>query len=323
MSLFKKASELEEKKAISVLIYGQPGAGKSTLGVSAPGPVVVFDFDGGIRRVNMAHRAEVITVEVKQWSEVGQALVDPEMAAFNTIVIDTAGKMLSFMDKDIIAKSRDKNPIRSLTLNEYGIRKSMFNSFVQQVLAMGKNLVFIAHEREEKDGDIKKIRPEIGGSSAGDLIKELDLVGYLQLIGTERVISFTPCERFYAKNACNLPPAFKVPIILDANGNMTKDTKGRVIRNTFLTDVVSTYTMSQAERTKRLLHYDDLKNEVELRITDVHDAESANEAQEAFEEMEEVFDIRLYAKQLLYEKAVKLGLRWNRGDSKYEAAKEK
>ena len=70
----------------------------------------MFDFDGGIRRVNMAHRAEVITVEVKQWSEVGQALADPEMAAFNTIVIDTAGKMLSFMDKDIIAKSRDKKP---------------------------------------------------------------------------------------------------------------------------------------------------------------------------------------------------------------------
>ena len=111
--------------------------------------------------------------------------------------------------------------------------------------------------------------------------------------------------------------------VYDANGNMTKDTKGRVIRNTFLTDVVSTYTMSQAERTKRLLHYDDLKNEVELRITDVHDAESANEAQEAFEEMEEVFDIRLYAKQLLYEKSVKLGLRWNRTESKYEAAKEK
>lgn len=81
--------------------------------------------------------------------------------------------------------------------------------------------------------------------------------------------------------------------------------------------------MSQAERTKRLLHYDDLKNEVELRITDVHDTESANEAQEAFEEMEEVFDIRLYAKQLLYEKSVKLGLRWNRTESKYEAAKEK
>ena len=203
------------------------------------------------------------------------------MAAFNTIVIDTAGKMLSFMDKDIIAKSRDKNPIRSLTLNEYGIRKSMFNSFVQQVLAMGKNLVFIAHEREEKDGDVKKIRPEIGGSSAGDLIKELDLVGYLQLIGTERVISFTPCERFYAKNACNLPPAFKVPIILDANGNMTKDTKGRVIRNTFLTDVVALIHCHRQSVQNDSCIMTILKNEVELRITDVHDAESANEAQEA------------------------------------------
>lgn len=227
------------------------------------------------------------------------------------------------MDKDIISKSRDKNPIRSLTLNEYGIRKSMFNSFVQQVLAMGKNLVFIAHEREEKDGDIKKIRPEIGGSSAGDLIKELDLVGYLQLIGTERVISFTPCERFYAKNACNLPSAFKVPIILDANGNMAKDAKGRVIRNTFLSDIVNTYTMSQAERTKRLQHYDDLKSDVELRIADVADADTANKAKEDFDEMEEVFDIRLYANQLLYEKCVKLGLKWSRSDGKYESAKEK
>lgn len=323
MSFFKKASELEEKKAISVLIYGQPGAGKSTLGASAPGPVVVFDFDGGIRRVNMAHRAEIITVEINEWSEVGQTLADQEMATFNTIVIDTAGKMLSFMDKDIIAKSRDKNPIRSLTLNEYGIRKSMFNSFIQQILSMGKNLIFIAHEREEKDGDVKKIRPEIGGSSAGDLIKELDLVGYLQLIGNERVISFTPCERFYAKNACNLPPAFKVPIILDTNGNMVKDSKGRVIRNTFLSDVVNTYTMSQGERTKRLVHYNELKDEVELRVADVNNSESATKAKKDIDEMEEVFDIRLYANQKLYEKCISLHLKWSHSENAYISVDKK
>lgn len=48
---------------------------------------------------------------------------------------------------------------------------------------MGKSVIFVAHEREEKVGDEKQIRPEIGGSSAGDLIKELDLVGYMEAIG--------------------------------------------------------------------------------------------------------------------------------------------
>ena len=53
---------------------------------------------------------------------------------------------------------------------------------------MGKSVIFVAHEREEKNGEEKQIRPEIGGSSAGDLIKELDLVGYMEL--SERSVPF-------------------------------------------------------------------------------------------------------------------------------------
>ena len=68
---------------------------------------------------------------------------------------------------------------------------------------MGKSVIFVAHEREEKNGEDKQIRPEIGGSSAGDLIKELDLVGYMEAIGKDRTISFDPCEKFYGKNTCN------------------------------------------------------------------------------------------------------------------------
>lgn len=323
MSLFKKASELTEKKTISILIYGQPGSGKSSMAVSAPGPVVVFDFDGGIRRVNAAHRAETITVEINEWKDVEEAMKSEEMAQFKTIVIDTAGKMLSFMDKYIIAKSRDKNPVRSLTLNEYGIRKTMFNNFVQQSMTMGKNVVFIAHDREEKDGEIRKVRPEVGGSSAGDLIKELDLVGYLELIGNERVISFTPCERFYAKNACNLPPAFKVPVILDDHGNMMKDSRGRVIRNTFLTDIIKTHMMSQSERMEKLSMYDTLKEIINDKIATVTDADSANEIAEDLASLEVIFDSELYGKQRLYSKCISLGLKWNKLTSKYESCEKK
>lgn len=39
MSLFKQPSELEVSTTIKALIYGQPGLGKSTLGLSTPSPV--------------------------------------------------------------------------------------------------------------------------------------------------------------------------------------------------------------------------------------------------------------------------------------------
>ena len=64
MSLFKKPSELAINSTIKVLVYGAPGMGKSTLGLSAPSPVLL-DFDGGVQRVNGAF--QVPTLQVEKW----------------------------------------------------------------------------------------------------------------------------------------------------------------------------------------------------------------------------------------------------------------
>lgn len=106
---------------------------------------------------------------------------------------------------------------------------------------MGKSVIFVAHEREEKNGEDKQIRPEIGGSSAGDLIKELDLVGYMEAIGKDRTISFDPCEKFYGKNTCNLPARIKIPVIINAEGTITGP-------NDFMTKIVNTYQTYQENR---------------------------------------------------------------------------
>ena len=95
MGLIKKPNELTVKSTLSALIYGQPGMGKTTLALSSPHPLLL-DFDGGVHRVNAAHRVD--TVQITKWEEVNEVLSSPEVAEYQTIVIDTAGKMLSFMD---------------------------------------------------------------------------------------------------------------------------------------------------------------------------------------------------------------------------------
>lgn len=313
MSLFKKPSELEFVTTIKMLVYGQPGIGKSTMALSAPNPVL-FDFDGGVQRVNVAFQCP--TLQVKSWEEALQALEELKGGEVDckTIVIDTAGKMLDFMSDYIMRNdSKMKQRDGSLSLKGYGARKVMFQNFLREVAMMGKNIVFVAHEREEKDGETKIVRPEIGGSSAGDLMKELDLVGYVQAVGSDRTVYWTPQEKFYAKNTCNLPAWQKIPVIVDANGNVTQ-------QNDTLQKVFVYYenNVKKIEETRK--RYNELLDEIELAIENITDAKSANEFAKAISNAEIIWDSKVRAREMFKAKVEKLNLKWNAKSKTYEDA---
>ncbi len=313
-SLFKNPSELKVNNTIKALIYGDPGVGKSTLALSAPTPLL-FDTDHGVQRVNGAFQCP--TLQVENWQQVNDALAEIEKGDIpcQTIVIDTAGKLLDYMAADIIkSNSRYGKADGSLTLQGYGVRKSMFINFIKRVSIMGKHIVFVAHMKEDKDGDTRIIRPEIGGSSAGDLIKELDLVGYMSAIGKDRTVFWSGEERFYAKNTCNLPAAHKVLPIVDEKGNVTGE-------NNFLTLVFAQYEANLKSTAATRQRYDKVLENFTKGIEDVKDAESATKVYKTTEEYNgHVWDSKVRIEKLLAAKAQALNLKFDAINQKYEAA---
>lgn len=304
MSVIKKPFELNVQPYTKTLIYGQPGLRKTTFALSSPAPLLI-DFDGGVHRVDPRHQTD--TVQVSCWEDVAVVLRE-DLSDYKTIVVDTAGKMLDFMTQYLI-KEDPKLGQRdgSLSLKGYGARKVMFINFLRQVMSMGKHLVFVAHEREEKEGDQKIIRPEIGGSSAGDLIKELDLVGYMQSIGNKKTISFEPCEKFYGKNTCKLPPT--IDLI-----NTLEDEKP----NDQLANIITSYQKSLEQRKEIAVQYNDLMALIKDGIEEAETPDALTQAAGWAQGLQHIWDSKLQASYMLKERADSLGLTWDGKAKKYK-----
>ena len=310
MGLIKKPSEIAPKGTISVLVYGEPGIGKTTIACSAPNPVL-FDYDGGVQRINGAH--QVPTLQPQSWEDTNAAIeeIEREMPEVQTIVIDTAGKMLDYMSAYIIKNNpKMKKFDGSLSLQGYGVRKQMFVDFINRLSIMGKNVIFVAHEKEEKRGEEWVKRPEIGGSSAADLIKELDLVGYMRAIGKQRTIAFNPTEAYYAKNTCSLPEVEAIPVVVDDKGDA-------VGTNNYFALVVERYNQYQIAKQQKTADYAELMDVIEGMVAECKDADTLNEVVAKIGSVEHIYNSKLIAGRLLNKKATELGCKYDKLSKAY------
>jgi hypothetical protein len=294
---------------LKCLIYGQAGAGKTSLALSAPKPLLL-DFDGGVHRVHFTHQTE--TVPIRSWEDCENAL-NEDLNAFESIVIDTGGKLLDFMSEHIIAKNPKLGKRNgALTLPGFGERKGMFRQFCRRIMMMQKHLVFVAHRDTQKNGDEIRYVPLFGGSSYDDLITDLDLVGYLETVGRKRTVTFDPTDRNDGKNVCNLPPEMELPAIVDSAGN--------ALPNNFLQkSVIEPYIANLQERIEITRQYNRITGELKENINLITDAASANDFISRIDKFEHVGNSKTIASQLLREKAKELKLTYNK-DKGYEHA---
>lgn len=311
MSLIKKPNELEINPFIKALIYGQAGMGKTTLSLSAPN-TLLFDFDGGVHRVNKAHQVD--TVQIKNYQNFIDVLAE-DLSAYKTLVIDTGGKLLDHMGEYIIAKnSKMGRPNGMLTLQGYGERKAMFSALVKKVSIMGKHIIFVAHRETKTEGDDTRYVPLFGGSNYDSLVTELDLVGYVEANGSERTITFNPTSRNDGKNTCNLPAVMKIPTIVDESGNTTAP-------NDFLQKVIISYEDRLKKGNEDAVKYEEIMAEIRENIMLITDDASANDFVSRIGEWEHIGNSKAASGKLLQEQAKKLNLVFDKETKRYQSAK--
>jgi hypothetical protein len=210
MALFLPNQLTAEDKRFSMIIYGAPGMGKTTLALSAPNPVLV-DFDRGILRVNAAHRKP--TVSVSSYDEFLQDIQSDAIKAFETVIIDTGGSFITVM-QDWVKRKDPKYGRKdgALALQGYGVLKAEFiriSAYLRDVL--NKNIIYVFHSVEEKKGDDTVMRIMCEGSAKNLVWQPTDFGGYVYESAGQHVINFTPCEAFFAKGCFGIRGARPIP----------------------------------------------------------------------------------------------------------------
>jgi hypothetical protein len=209
--MIKKPNELNfDDVRFNVLIGGYPGIGKTTLGLSAPKPLLL-DLDKGISRVNAKFRKDAS--EVETYEELLDDLNNSDLSDYETIVVDTGGRLLDLMKSWAIRKEpKNGQTDGNLTLKGYGVVGKEFMDFVNNIkYKFHKHCVVIFHAKEEKDGDLTKLRILVEGQSKDNVWQPMDLGGFIEVIGNEHKIGFTNCERYFAKGVHGIKGLWTIP----------------------------------------------------------------------------------------------------------------
>jgi hypothetical protein len=199
-----KASDPIQVQAVNIVIYGQPGAGKTSIAGAAKS-ALLLDFDRGSHR--SAFRPDAVRIE--HWNEVAQ-LTKQDLEGYSTLALDTGGRALDFLAAAMPAtegKTQLKRPSGGLTLQGFGRLKDEFGGWLRRINTFGLDVLIICHDKEDKDGDSRIIRPDITGGSYAEILKLADFCGYLYKGDQNRsVLDFNPTQAWIGKNSAQLPP---------------------------------------------------------------------------------------------------------------------
>lgn len=311
-----------KEKKIRALIAGFPGIGKSTLALSAPKPLYL-DFDLSAERLNRDVLNQALAVgQPRNYEELRRDLgigasdmelqvVKENLRDFETIVIDTGGKLLTIMGqygRKIEPKYGQRDG--SLSLKGYGWLGKEFQRFLDHcIYELDKHIVIIFHTVEEKDGDDTRLRIKAEGSSRNNVWEVMDLGGFMEMRGSTRTIGFSNCERYFAKGTRGISGVRVIPELAPG------------VKNDFLSKLFEEYNSVSEQEAKKAADdkakYDAAMAKARQIIEGMTDAASVNAVSAKFKAIPHALTSKKESGNLWNARTAELGLTYDKSLKKY------
>ena len=171
----------------SLLIYGVPGVGKSTLASYAPKPVFA-NLENGLERIGVDR-----SPHLKDWGSFFQFMKWAKDSDYQTIAIDTMGSLEDMLVKEMLKEVNEgkdpKHHAESINDKEafpYGsggmilkAKWALVITMIEKLQSVGKNVVCVAHESitrvNNPDGeDYDRFAPNIHKKSIDLVVGKMD-----------------------------------------------------------------------------------------------------------------------------------------------------
>lgn len=307
--MIKRPDEVvQTTKKIRMIIAGFPGIGKTTLGLSAPKPLLI-DVDRGIDRVQAKNRKDF--TQPITYEELLQDLKS-DLSSYETLVFDTGGKLLDLM-KPYVIKQDSKNGQKdgtTLSIKGYGAVGKEFQRLMDySYYDLNKNVVVLFHAKEDKDGEATKLRILVEGSTKDNVWQPMDLGGFMEMYNGKRTIGFDNCERYYAKGTHGVKGVIDLPDLDNPN-----------IPNDFLTKLFEKVNQSIREEAtyfeEQKKNYEKVMSEVGNSIENMTE-ENIDSVMEILKTAKHVLTSEKELRFMFKKKIESLGMVWDFDKRKY------
>ena len=219
----------DTSSTLKMLVYGDPGVGKTILSGSAPDALFINIEGGTLSLRNMGVNVDAIDIEkFSDINEIYQFLRSGQHP-YKSVIIDSLTELQKKAMDKILEDEYVKNPTKRdpdvALLADFGKNTEQLRRVIRNFRDLSMNVIFTALPRETKDsisGEVK-VGPSITPKLAEDVVGYLDVIAYMTTRTkdneTSRFIMFQPTGQYLAKDRSSRLPAFmKNPVFSDILG---------------------------------------------------------------------------------------------------------